>query len=74
MRAYGLSGGESDDKIADISPTTMQKQVSEFFATRFCVLRHMRDPITDINDIRKDQSVLKAKYLSILILLENRSY
>ena len=38
LRGSGLSGGESADKLADISPTTMQKQASKFLATRFSVL------------------------------------
>ena len=38
LRGYELGGGEHADKIAQISPTTMQKQGSEFLATRFSVL------------------------------------
>ena len=30
LRGLGLGGGEFSDKLADISPTTMQKQVIPF--------------------------------------------
>ena len=52
----GFVGGESADKLAEISPTTMQKQVSEFLATRFSVLRHMRDEMADSQDKQEKTS------------------
>uniref|UniRef100_A0AAV1TEM8 Integrase catalytic domain-containing protein n=1 Tax=Peronospora matthiolae TaxID=2874970 RepID=A0AAV1TEM8_9STRA len=33
LRASGLGGGEVADRLADISPATVQKQVGEFLAT-----------------------------------------
>ena len=50
LRGYGLGGGESADNIVEISPNTMQKQVSDFLATRFIVLQHMRDAMADSQD------------------------
>ena len=56
LRGFGLGGGESSDKLAKISPTTMQKQVSEFLETRFRVLRHVRDARADRQDKQKEQA------------------
>ena len=50
LRGYGLGGEEYAEKLAGIIPITMQKQVSEFLATRFNVLRHMRDAMTNSQD------------------------
>ena len=47
LRGSGLGGGVSADKFAEISPTTMQKEVSKFFTTRFRILRHVRDAMAD---------------------------
>ena len=52
----GFGGGESADKLAEISPTTMQKQVSDFLATRFSVLRRMRDAMANSQDKQKRTS------------------
>ena len=38
LRGSGLGGGELADRLADISPVTVRKQVCEFLATRFSVL------------------------------------
>ena len=56
LRGSGLGGGESADKLAEISPTTMQKQVSDFLATRFSVLRRMRDAMANSQDKQKRTS------------------
>ena len=55
LRDSRLGGGDSADKIAYIIPTTMQKQVREFLATRCSVLRHVRDAMADsqINQMNK---------------------
>ena len=47
LRGSGFDGGGSADKLAEISPTTMQEQVREFLATRFSVLRHVSDAMAD---------------------------
>ena len=56
LRDFELGGGESTDKLAEISPTTMQKQVSDFLATRFSVLRRMRDAMANSQDKQKRTS------------------
>ena len=61
LRASELVGGESADKLAEISPTTMQKQVSDFLATRFSVLRRMRDAIANSQDKQNEQADAKGR-------------
>lgn len=43
----GLGGGEITDLLADVSPATVQKQVSAFLTTRLNVLRYARDAMAD---------------------------
>ena len=57
----GLVGGAFADKFADISHTTMQKQVSEFLATHIRVLRHVRDAMADSQDKQKNKLMQKAE-------------
>ena len=38
LRGSGLGGGEVADRLADISPSTVQRQVSAFLTTRLNVL------------------------------------
>ena len=56
LRGSRLGGEVSADKLAEISPTTMQKQVSDFLATRFSVLRRMRDAMDNSQDKQKRTS------------------
>ena len=50
LRGSGLVGGELAKRLADGSPNTVKKQVSEFLAMRFSVLRHVRDAMADRPD------------------------
>ena len=43
----GLGGGEVANRLADVSPSTVQKQVGEFLATRLNVLRHVCDAMAE---------------------------
>jgi hypothetical protein len=61
LRGSGLGGGEVADRLADISPITVQKQVSEFLATRLNVLRHVRDALADSQDKQKEQADAKGR-------------
>ena len=61
LRGSGLGGGELADRLADISPVTVRKQVSEFLATRFSALRHVRDTIADSQDKQKEQADAKSR-------------
>ena len=74
LSGSGLGGGESADKLAEISPTSMQKQVIEFLATRFSFLRQVRDVMADSQDKQKDKMMLKAEDVLILMKLETKSY
>ena len=57
----GLVGGELSDRLADVSPNTVHKQVSEFLATRFSVLRHVCDVMADSPDKQKEQADSKGR-------------
>ena len=57
----GLGGGEVADRLADISPATVQKQVGEFLATRLNVLRHVRDAMDESQDQQKQQADAKNR-------------
>ena len=57
----GLGGGEIADRLADISPATVQKQVGEFLATRLNVLIHVRDAMAEIQDQQKQQADAKTR-------------
>ena len=61
LRGSRLGGEVSADKLAEISSTTMQKQVNDFFATRFSVLRHVRDAMADSQDKQKEPSDTKDR-------------
>ena len=73
LRDFELGEGESADKLAEISPTTMQKQVSEFLATRFSVLRHVRDEVADSQD-KKIELILREEDILILMKSNTKSY
>ena len=60
LHGSGIGGGESV-KIAEISPTTIQKQVSEFLTTRFSVLRHVREAMAGSQDKQKEQADAKSR-------------
>ena len=61
LRGSGLGGGGMADRLADISPATVHKQVSEFLATRLNVLRHVRDALADSQDKLKEQADAKGR-------------
>ena len=74
LSGSGVGGGAFADKFADISHTTMQKQVSEFLATRSSVLRHVRDAMADSKDKQKSNLMLNAEDILILMKLETKYY
>ena len=41
------------DRLADVSPATVQKQVSAFLTIRLNFLRHVRDAMADSQDKNK---------------------
>ena len=61
LRGLELNGGELADRLADISPVTVRKQVSEFLAKRFSVVRHVRDKMADSQDKQKEQADAKSR-------------
>ena len=61
LRGSGLDGGEVADRLADISPSTVLKQVSAFLTTRLNVLRHVCDAMADSQDKQKEQEDAKGR-------------
>jgi hypothetical protein len=55
LRGSGLGGGEIADRLADVSPLTVRKQVDEFLSTRLSVLRHVRDAMADSQDNKRNR-------------------
>nr|CCA27705.1 pol protein putative [Albugo laibachii Nc14] len=60
LRGSGLGGEDIAARLADVSPTTVQKQVREFLATRLNVLRHVRDAMAESQDKHKEQADAKG--------------
>ena len=50
----GLGGEEVADRLADVSPASVKRQVNEFLVTRLNVLRHVRDAMADSHDKQKE--------------------
>ena len=61
LRGSGLGGREYADKLADISPTMMHKQVKEFLATLRSVLRYVSDVMDDIQEKLKEKADAKGR-------------
>jgi hypothetical protein len=61
LRGSGLGGGEIADRLADVSPLTVRKQVDEFLSTRLSVLRHVRDAMADSQDKQKEQADARGR-------------
>ena len=53
LRGSGLGGGGDANRLAEISPGSVNKQVRAFLATRFSVLRHVRDAMAESQDKQK---------------------
>ena len=61
LRGSGLEGGGLADRLDDVSPSVVKQQVGEFLATRFSVLRHVRDKMADSQDKQKIQADAKGR-------------
>ena len=72
-RGSGLGGKEIADRLADVSPSTVRKQVGEFFATRFNVLRHVRDAMAESQDKQKETADPKARGCNEVMRSETKS-
>ena len=60
-RGSGIVGGEVADRLADISPSTVQKPVSAVLTTRLNVLRLVRDAMAYSQDKQKEQADAKGR-------------
>ncbi|CAI5731704.1 unnamed protein product [Peronospora farinosa] len=71
----GLGGGEVADRLADLSPVTVKKQVNAFLATRQNVLRHVRDAMADSQLKQKENAdAKKAEVVLIIMRSDTKSY
>ena len=61
LRGSGLGGGGVAYRLADVSPSTVRKQVDTFLTTRLNVLRHVRDAMADSQDRQKEQADAKGR-------------
>ncbi|GMF28606.1 unnamed protein product [Phytophthora fragariaefolia] len=58
----GLSGGEVfAERLADISPLAVRKQVDTFLSTRRSVLRQVRDAMAETQDKQKEHADAKGR-------------
>ncbi|KAG3158903.1 hypothetical protein PC128_g21410 [Phytophthora cactorum] len=53
-RGSGLSGGGIADRLADISPVAVRKQVGDFVSLRLSVVRQVRDAMAESQDLQKE--------------------
>ncbi|KAG3123713.1 hypothetical protein PI126_g23583 [Phytophthora idaei] len=53
-RGSGLSGGGIADRLADISPIAVRKQIDDFVSLRLSVLRQLRDAMAESRDLQKE--------------------
>ena len=74
LRGSGLGGGEVADRLADVSPKTVRKQVDAFLATRLSVLRHVRDAMLKAKTNKKNKLMLKAEAVLILMRSGTKYY
>jgi hypothetical protein len=61
LRGSGLGGGEIADRLADVSPLTVRKQVDEFLSTRLSVLQHVRNAMSESQDKQKEHTDAKSR-------------
>ncbi|KAG3101110.1 hypothetical protein PI124_g9061 [Phytophthora idaei] len=53
-RVSGLSGGGIANRLTDISPVGVRKQVDDFVSLRLSVLRQVRDAMAESQDLQKE--------------------
>ncbi|KAG3110994.1 hypothetical protein PI125_g9524 [Phytophthora idaei] len=60
-RGSGLSGGGIADRLADISPVAVRKQVGDFVSLRLSVLRQVRDAMAESQDLQKEYADVQGR-------------
>ncbi|KAG3124352.1 hypothetical protein PI126_g23289 [Phytophthora idaei] len=60
-RGSGLSGGGIADRLADISPIAVRKQVDDFVSSRLSVLRQVRDAMAESQDLQKEYADVQGR-------------
>lgn len=61
LRGSRIGGEGIADRLADVSPSTVNKQVREFLAMRLNVLRHVRDTMVESQDKQKQNADGKGR-------------
>ncbi|KAG3237309.1 hypothetical protein PI124_g17703 [Phytophthora idaei] len=60
-RGSGVSGGGITDRLADISPIAVCKQVDDFVSLRLSVLRQVRDAMAESQDLQKEYADTRGR-------------
>ncbi|KAG3116416.1 hypothetical protein PI125_g4664 [Phytophthora idaei] len=60
-RGSGLSGGGIADRLADISPIAVRKQVDDFVSLRLIVLRQVRDAMAESQNLQKEYADVQGR-------------
>ncbi|KAG3196611.1 hypothetical protein PC128_g7494 [Phytophthora cactorum] len=60
-RGSGLSRGGIADRLADISPVAVRKQVDDFVSLRLSVLRQVRDAMAESQDLQKEYADVQGR-------------
>ncbi|KAG3017402.1 hypothetical protein PC121_g9634 [Phytophthora cactorum] len=56
-----LSGGGIADRLADISPVAVRKQVDDFVSLRLSVMRQVRDAMAESQDLQKEYADVQGR-------------
>ncbi|KAG3238783.1 hypothetical protein PI124_g16266 [Phytophthora idaei] len=59
----GPSGGGMADRLTDVSPVAVRKQVDDFVSLRLSVLRQVRDHWLGAKTFRRDTQMPKAEVM-----------
>ena len=57
----GLDGGGLADRLADVSPVAIRKQVDDFVSLRLSVMRRVRDAMAESQDLQKEYADAKGR-------------
>ncbi|KAG2805226.1 hypothetical protein PC129_g17823 [Phytophthora cactorum] len=64
-RGSRISGGGIADRLADISPATVCKQVDDFVSLRLSVLRQVRDAMAKSQDLQKEYADAQGRVSAV---------
>ncbi|RAW21891.1 hypothetical protein PC110_g21666, partial [Phytophthora cactorum] len=64
-RGCGLSGGGIANRLADISPIAVRKQVDDFVSLRLSVLRQVRDAMAESQDLQRKYADAQGRVFAV---------